>query len=95
MEVSLQLSCPCRPSFVYKNNVSLAQHKKSKIHKAWELAQENKTDKLRSKEFENENERLKRTLAHKEELERELLNRIRHLETERDYWKRACDGVFI
>lgn len=95
MELSVQLVCPCRPGFVYKNQVSLYQHKKSKIHKAWEALQENKNDKLRSKEFENEIERLKRRLHHKEAVEVELLNRIHSLECEVDYWKKTYEGVYV
>jgi len=95
MEVSVQLTCPCRPGFLYKNGVSLAQHKRSKIHKTWEALQENKQDKARSKHFENEIERLKSRLVHKENIEVELLNRIFHLERERDYWKAQMDGVYV
>ena len=92
MEISTLLSCPCRPNFTYKN---LAQHKKSKMHLAWEAAKENRHTKVRSKEFENENERLKRRLAHKEEVEAELLNRIRQLEYECTYWKKQMEGVYF
>jgi len=75
--------------------VSLVQHKRSKIHKTWEALQENKQDKVRSKQFENEIERLKSRLTHKELIEVELLNRIFHLENERDYWKAQMDGVYV
>jgi ribosomal protein S30 len=95
MEVSVQLSCPCKPEFVYKNQHSLTQHKKTKVHKMWEQTQENRTDKIRSKEFENEIERLRNRLVHKEEVERELLCRIRQIEQERDYWRAASDGIFL
>lgn len=91
MEVSVQLTCPCRPGFCYKNAVSLAQHKRSKIHKTWESLQENKQDKIRSKQFENEIERLKARLVHKEQVEA----RIFQLERERDYWKSQLDGVYV
>ena len=95
MEVSVQLACPCRPGFCYKNQISLAQHKRTKIHKTWESLQENKQDKVRSKQFENEIERLKRRLTHKEEIETELLTRIHQLEHERDSWKSQLDGVYV
>jgi hypothetical protein len=95
MEVCVQLSCPCRPTFHYKTPASLAAHKKTKNHKAWEATQENKQDKIRSKDFENENERLKRRLEHKEEVERELLARIRQLEYELEYWKKTTEGVYL
>ena len=95
MELSVELTCPCKPGFTYKNAHTLAIHKKTKHHKAWETGQENKQDKLRSKEFENEIERMKRKLAHKEAVESELLQRIWHLEAERDYWKQTCNGVYI
>ena len=91
MEVCVQLSCPCRPTFHYKTPASLAAHKKTKNHKAWEATQENKQDKIRSKDFENENERLE----HKEEVERELLARIRQLEYELEYWKKTTEGVYL
>lgn len=95
MEISVQLTCPCRPAFSYKNEISLAAHKKTKLHKTWEAQQDQKKDKARSKEFENEIERLKRRLNHKEEIEVELLNRIHHLEGELNYWKTACAGVYV
>jgi hypothetical protein len=75
--------------------VSFGQHKRTKGHKAWEVAQDNKKDKIRSKEFENEIERLKNRLVQKDAVENELLHRIRQLEYERDYWKRMCDGVYL
>jgi len=95
MEVSVQLTCPCRPGFFYKNIISLSQHKKSKLHKSWEAVQENKHDKIRSKQFENEIERLKDKLVHKENIEAELLARIHQLEYERDYWKAQLHGVYV
>ena len=95
MELSVQLSCPCRPGFFYKNQVSLYQHKRTKLHKTWEAGQDHKQDRIRSKEFENEIERLKRRITHKEEVETELLNRIRQLEHELMYWKKAYEGVYV
>jgi hypothetical protein len=95
MEVSVQLRCPCHPGFSYKSKESLNQHKRTKLHKMWEVQQENKHDKVRSKEFENENERLKRRLALKEDVETELLIRIHQLESEVFYWKKACEGVYV
>lgn len=92
MELSVQLSCPCRPGFTYKN---LTQHKKSKMHLAWEASKEVKDVRVQSKQFENEIERLKRRLIHKEEVEVELLNRIHQLEEEVRYWKVACEGVYV
>lgn len=92
MEVSTLLTCPCRPNFTYKN---LAQHKKSKMHLAWEASREVKDVRVQSKQFENEIERLKRRLNHKEEVEVELLTRIHQLEGEVEYWKAACDGVYV
>lgn len=91
MELSLKLSCPCRPIFSYKNEISLAAHKKTKLHKSWEFQQENKNDKIRSKEFENEIERLRRRIVHKEAVEVELLARIHHLENEIARY----DGVYV
>jgi hypothetical protein len=86
--LTLQMACPCRPGFTYKN---LAIHKKSKLHQTWEANQVHKYDKARSKEFENEIERLKRRLIHKEAIEVELLNRIRQLEGELKYY----EGVYV
>lgn len=91
MEVAISLACPCRPNFAYKNEVSLAAHKRSKMHRTWELSLESKQDKVRSKEFENEIERLRRRLVHKEAVEVELLARIRQLEHELARY----DGVYI
>ena len=92
MEVSTLLTCPCRPDFTYKN---LAQHRKSKMHLAWEASKEVKDVRVQSKQFENEIERLKRRLNHKEAVEVELLNRIHQLEDDVQYWKKACEGVYI
>ena len=92
MELTQLNTCPCRPGFTYKN---LATHKRSKLHQTWEANQVHKNDKVRSKEFENEIERLKRRLTHKEEVESELLARIHQLEYERDYWKAQMDGVYV
>lgn len=87
MDVSVKLVCPCRPDFIYKNGSTFSRHKHSKTHRVWESECDNKNDRVRSKDFENENERLKNRLAHKEEVEKELLLRIRTLEQERDYWQ--------
>ena len=87
MEVTTQLSCPCRPNFFYKNINSFKAHKKTKTHANWELAETNKNDKILSKKFENEVERLKRRLVHKDEIEMELLMRIRQLECELSWYK--------
>lgn len=92
MEISEQLTCPCRPNFTYKN---LAQHKKSKMHLAWEASKEVKDVRIQSKQFENEIERLKRRLMHKEAVEVALLNRITQLEEEVVYWKTASEGVYV
>jgi hypothetical protein len=51
------------------------------MHISWEKQCDNKQDKVRSKEFENEIERLKSRLAQKEAVEAELLKRIYELET--------------
>ena len=95
MELSVQLTCPCRPTFSYKNEISIEAHKKTKLHKTWEAQQDQKKDKVRSKEFENEIERLKRRIIHKEAIEAELLNRIRQLEYELTYLKKVHDGVYV
>lgn len=95
MEICVQLSCPCRPGFMYKNKESLHQHKRTKLHKMWEASQDHKQDRIRSKEFENEIERLKQRLTHKENIEKELLARIHYLEEERDYWKSHLDGIYV
>jgi hypothetical protein len=92
MELSIQLTCPCRPGFTYKN---LATHKRSKLHQTWEANQVHKHDKVRSKEFENEIERLKRRLTHKEAVEVELLNRIHGLEKDVVYWKGVSDVLYV
>lgn len=91
-DVSTLLTCPCRPNFTYKN---LAQHKKTKLHQAWENSKELKDTRVQSKQFENEVERLKRRLEHKEKVEVELLNRIRQLELEIQYLKTSYNGVYL
>lgn len=79
MEVSSTLTCPCRPGKTYKD---LKQHYKTKIHQAWVAHQELKDTRVQSKTYENELERLRRRLEHKEAIEAELLHRIRVLEKE-------------
>lgn len=87
MEVSEHLSCPCRPGRQYKD---LKQHQKTKMHLAWVSQQELKDTRIQSKTYENELERLRRRLEHKEAIEAELLYKIRILE------KNLKDaGVFI
>jgi hypothetical protein len=95
MEVTTQLSCPCRPNFFYKNINSFKAHKKTKTHANWELAETNKNDKILSKKFENEVERLRRRLAQKEEVESNLLVRINQLEHELAYLKKLADEVYL
>lgn len=73
MEVSLTHQCDCRPGFMYKN---MAQHKKTKMHQAWETSLEVKDVRGRSKHFENEIERLRHTIEHKEAVEKILSARI-------------------
>ena len=92
MEIETLTTCPCRPGFTYKN---LSMHKKSKLHQTWEANQVHRADRVRSKEFENEIERLKRRLTHKEAVEGALLNRIQSLEEELIYWKKAYEGVYV
>jgi chromosome segregation ATPase len=65
------------------------------MHLAWEAAKEVKDVRVQSKQFENEIERLKRRLNHKEAVEIALMNRINQLEEELDYWKTAYDGVYV
>ena len=92
MDVSTLMTCPCRPNFTYKN---MAQHKKSKMHLAWETSREVKDVRVQSKHFENETERLKNRLEHKEQVEIELLSRIRQLESDVQYWKQASEGIYV
>jgi len=87
MEVSSTFKCPCRPEFTYKNAQALANHKKTKLHSAWEKTQEVKDVRTQSKKFENEIERLKNKLIHRERIEAELLARISSLESAVRYWK--------
>lgn len=85
MELSTTRECPCRPGFVYKN---MAQHQKTKLHKAWETSQEVKDVRVQSKKYENEIQRLKNRLVHKEEVEVVLLKRIEYLE-------KQLEGVYL
>ena len=79
MELSVTFQCPCRPGFTYKN---IIQHKKTKMHQAWETSLDVKDVRVQSKHFENEIERLKHTIEHKEAVEKILLSRIARLEAE-------------
>ena len=54
-----------------------------------------KVGKKQSKKFENEIERLNRRLSHKEDVETELLARIRQLDCEIEYWKKQSEGVYV
>ena len=95
MDLSLILSCPCRPGFTYKSPESLTIHKRSKMHKTWEGLQEIRDVRASSKTFENEVERLQRHLAQKEALESVLLKRIQELEDTVEYWKAYFDERFV
>lgn len=95
MDVSIQLVCPCNSGFIYKNRTTFQAHKKSKAHLHWVALEDNKNDRVRSKDFENQLERLTRRLEHKERIEEELLARIKTLEEKIQYWKSACKGVYI
>jgi predicted nucleic acid-binding Zn-ribbon protein len=65
------------------------------MHQAWETSKEVKDVRVQSKHFENEIERLKNRLEHKDQVEVELLNRIRQLESDVQYWKHASEGVYV
>jgi predicted nucleic acid-binding Zn-ribbon protein len=65
------------------------------MHLAWETSREVKDVRVQSKQFENEIERLRHRLEHKEQVEIELLSRIRQLESDVQYWKQASDGVYV
>ena len=95
MELSSTFKCPCRPEFTYKHAHALAVHKKSKMHMACEQTLEVKDVRVQSKQFENEIERLKNKLTHRERIEAELLTRIDTLEKTVQYWKMQCEGVYI
>jgi hypothetical protein len=58
----------------------MKSHKKTNIHLAWESTNEVKDIRIKAKQFENEIERLKTRLLHKEQIEIELLRRITELE---------------
>lgn len=88
MELVASMTCPCRPGFTYKH---LSAHRKTKAHLAWEHLQDNRETKVRAKDFENEVERLRRRLDHKEEVEKELIARIKTLEQQLKYY----DGVYL
>jgi hypothetical protein len=80
MEVSTILQCECKPGFFYKNANGLKAHQKTKMHLAWETVKEVRDVRVLSKQYENEIERLKARLAHKEDIEIQLLRRITELE---------------
>lgn len=81
MDLSVARCCPCRPDFIYKNDNTFKAHRSSKTHKTWEIEKENKDTRLMAKDFENQIERLKSKLAHKEDVEKQLLARIKYLES--------------
>ncbi len=86
MDLTVSLTCPCRPGFVYKSPATLASHiKTSKAHQSWVTTNERKDATLRCKEFENEIERLKLKLEQKDRVERQLLARIAFLEDQLTY----------
>ena len=58
------------------------------MHTLWATMSDNRA---RSREMET----LKCQLKHKEEIEKELMARIRALEEQVAYWKKACEGVYI
>jgi hypothetical protein len=70
-------------------------HKKTKLHKSWESIQEVKNVRVQSKHFENEIERLKRRLIHKEEVEIVLLKKIQTLETQVGHLHKQLEGVYV
>jgi septal ring factor EnvC (AmiA/AmiB activator) len=65
------------------------------MHLAWEASKEVKDVRVQSKQFENEIERLKRRVTHKEAVEVALLSHINQLEEEVLYWKTASEGVYV
>jgi uncharacterized protein with WD repeat len=73
----------------------MKMHQKTKLHKTWETSQEVKDVRVQSKFFENEIERLKRRLAHKEEVEVVLLNKIQMLETQIGQLHKHLEGVYV
>ena len=65
------------------------------MHLAWETSQDVKDVRVKSKQYENEVERLKNRLIHRENVEAELLAHIRTLEESVAYWKKQSEGVYI
>jgi hypothetical protein len=65
------------------------------MHLAWETSQDVKNVRVKSKQYENEVERLKNRLVHRENIEAELLARIRTLEESVAYWKSQSEGIYI
>jgi chromosome segregation ATPase len=65
------------------------------MHRTWVSQQEVKDVRATSKTFENEIERLKNRLKHREAVEAELLSRIRSLTDEVDYWKGYFSERFV
>jgi len=65
------------------------------MHIAWETAQDVRVVRVNSKKYENEVERLKNSLVHRENIEAELLARIRTLEESVKYWQKQCEGIYV
>jgi hypothetical protein len=65
----------------------MKQHRNTKTHLAWETTQDQKNNRVLSKQLENEVERLKASLLQRDEIEHELLNRIKDLEKQIEYYR--------
>ena len=92
--MQLLLSCPCKPGFNYKTPTTFNAHKLNKKHLAWESTQDQKNQRVLTKQLENEVERLKNKLLQREKVENELLNRISDLEKQIDYHRRLLTKKF-
>lgn len=73
------MSCPCRPGFLYASKDSLNQHRRSAKHKLWESSEDIRDVRARSKDFENENHRLKIKTTSLEMRISELVSEINQL----------------
>jgi predicted RNase H-like nuclease (RuvC/YqgF family) len=95
MEISLHLTCPCRQGFSYSNKQTFTSHRKSARHINWENGQDKREVMSRSKEFENENSRLKMKVLELERDNMALRENISQLkQTEIDRLNKKKRGFF-
>lgn len=82
-QLACQLSCPCRPGWVYKNANYMEMHKTSKRHQRYEEEIQLKHIQVLSKKYENEIANLKRQLEEEKLNSFRLQKRVEELERQK------------